>query len=161
MLEIFNDLKVFFEDVYVEIGVREYSRKRKISPPTASVILERYSKEGILEMRKERNLHLFKANLKDFAFKDLAIAFWRFRLRELFADMHNDFLFNKIVLFGSIAKSENKRDSDVDLYVDMQKSSVNLFDIEKELGRKVQMHHKDALKNKNLKDNIEKGVRIL
>jgi hypothetical protein len=34
-------MKLFFEDCYRDISVREYSRETTISPPTASKILKR------------------------------------------------------------------------------------------------------------------------
>jgi len=46
MLNIINSLMPFFEDCYRRINVREYSRLRKSSPPTASKILFELNKEG-------------------------------------------------------------------------------------------------------------------
>jgi len=161
MLKIFNDLSVFFDDVYIEVGVREYARMNDVSPPTASSLLEDYAKEGILIGRKERNLHLFRANLESYLFRDLALLYWRYRLKELLIKIHDKFMFNRIILFGSVAKGENKIDSDIDLYVDMPMRDINLEDIERKIKRKIQIHFKDAVKNKNLRLNIERGVRIL
>jgi predicted nucleotidyltransferase len=69
-------------------------------------------------------------------------------------------LYQKTIIFGSIAKVENTKDSDIDIFLDIPEEQINLSKIEKNFGRKIQIHFKDSLKNKNLKENIEKGIRI-
>ena len=54
MLKIIYILKPFFEDNYRRINVREYARLQKISPPTASKILEQMHKEKLLKKETER-----------------------------------------------------------------------------------------------------------
>ena len=160
MLKIFNELSPFFEDVYREISVREYARITKISPPTASKLLLNYQKEGILLIRKQGIYILFRANNNNL-FKDLARAYWRNKLSELFKQIHDQFLFKKIILFGSIEKQENKKDSDIDLFVDIPKKIINIQKIENLLNRKIQLYFKEALNNKHLNENIKKGVVIV
>ena len=53
MLKIINNLKPFFEDCYRRINIREYSRLMKISPPTASKLLYKFNKEGLLLIEKD------------------------------------------------------------------------------------------------------------
>lgn len=160
MLNIFNNLRPFFEDVYREIAVREYARMQKISPPTASNILKGLAKEGILMQRNERNLLLFRANRENSLFRDITLAYWRHLLKMAFKPLREKLLFRKIVLFGSIAKVENKIDSDIDVFVDMKYKNVDVSPIEKAVKRKLQLHFSDALRNEYLKVNIEKGVEI-
>ena len=52
MLDIINNLTLFFEDNYAKINVRRYSRIMKISPPTASKLLKKYEEENLLESSK-------------------------------------------------------------------------------------------------------------
>lgn len=161
MLKILNDLKPFIEDCYRELGVREYSRIMKITPPTASKLLKEFESEGLLKKKNERGYLLFRANRENNLFKDFALAYWRERLAHLFEKIHDEFLFCEIILFGSLSKVENTIDSDVDIYVDIPKKKINITSIEKKLKREVQIHFKEKSKNSLLLKNIKKGLKIL
>ena len=58
MLTIFNNLKPFFEDNYRRISVREYARIIKISPPSASKLLNNLEKEGLLTKEKKNYTYI-------------------------------------------------------------------------------------------------------
>ena len=160
MLKVFYSLKPFFEDVYREISVREYSRLNKISAPTASKLLKKLTKEQLLFSSKKGIYLFFRANRNYPLFKSLALAYWQNRLYNLLEKIHKNLLFKKIILFGSIAKVENTIDSDVDLYIDFPRKDIDVKDIEKKLNRKIQFHFENSLKNLSLKKNIEKGILI-
>ena len=68
MLDIINNLTLFFEDNYAKINVRRYSRIMKISPPTASKLLKKYEEENLLESSKYERYIFFNAKRdnKDF-----------------------------------------------------------------------------------------------
>ena len=63
-------------------------------------------------------------------------------------------------MFGSIVKIENTLSSDVDLFVNIKHTEIDISKVEKVLKRKVQLHFSNSLNNNNLKFNIEKGVEI-
>ena len=71
MLKIINDLSFFFLDHNRKINVREYARLRKISPPTASKLLDEYAQEKLLKKEVFRNFIFYSANDNDQSFKDL------------------------------------------------------------------------------------------
>lgn len=160
MLEIFNILSVFFEDVYREISVREYARIRKISPPTASKLLKYYTEEKILISNIKGIYMFFRANRGHYLFSGLSNLYWKDRLYNVTEGLEREFLNRKIILFGSIAKAENTINSDVDLFIDIHYKKTEVKEIESKLKRKVQLHFRDALKNIHLKNNIEKGLVI-
>jgi predicted nucleotidyltransferase len=161
MLKIFNSLELFFEDVFVEISVREYAKLKNISPPTASKLLKDFAKEGLL-IENQRGIYIyFRANRESNLFKDLASAYWRNKLYNLFQDIHDKFLYKQLILFGSIAKTENTIKSDVDIYVDLPKKKIDLNIIEKKLKRNIQIHFREQTKNVNLYKNIKKGLIII
>src|SRR3989344_3668436 len=83
MLDIINNLSPFFEDCYRRIGVREYAKIAKISPPTASKLLESYHKEGLLKKEKYRNYIFFYANRENKPFIDMSRIYWSYNLKEL------------------------------------------------------------------------------
>jgi len=158
MLKIFNDLTLFFEDNYHELGIREYSRFQKISPPTASTILKEYQKEDLLLLRKERRYIFFRANRENNIFIDINRAYLRFRLSELTQFLANETSFSQIILFGSLVKGEATISSDIDLFLNCHFREINASKFEKNLSRNIQLHFSEALKNKDLLENIKKGI---
>lgn len=160
MLRIFYLLECFFKDAYKEISVRKYAGEMKLSPPTASKILKGFEKENILLSSKKGIYLYFRPNNDNLLFQGLAKLYWQSILFDETAELHKQVLFQKIILFGSLAKAENTPDSDVDLYVDVEKKSIDAAKIEKKLKRKIQLHFRDSMKNPHLKKNIENGIRI-
>ncbi len=161
MLKIFNNLELFFEDVFVEISVREYAKKKNMSPPTASKILKDFANEGLLIENKKGIYIYFRANRGRGLFRDLAVAYWKNKLFNLFENIHEKFLFKPLILFGSIAKVENTIDSDVDIYVDLPKRKIDLSVIERKLKREIHVHFREKSVNTNLDKNIKKGFTII
>ena len=160
MLDIFNKLQPFFEDAYREISVREYGRMRKISPPTASQTLGLLEEEGLLLKDRQGIYLFFRANRESALFSDLAKAYWRQRIKRAAQELHRELTYPELILFGSIAKVENTKDSDIDIYVDNMRKEVDISKIEKALRRKVQLHFKESQKNKTLWANIQNGIKV-
>src|SRR3989338_10440082 len=115
MLKIFHLLENFFKDVYREVSVREYAKEIKLSPPTASKILKEFEKENLLLSAKKGIYIYFRPNKDGILFHGLAKLYWQNILFNETAELHKQALFRKIVLFGSLAKTENTLNSDVDL----------------------------------------------
>lgn len=163
MLEIINNLKPFFEDCYRRISVREYARLTKVSPPTASKLLYCYNKEGLLIMEKVRNYVFFYVNKKSKMFIDLSRIYWSFRLKDTVDFLNKKLFLPVLVLFGSVAKAELKKDSDIDLAVFAHKKDIILQSFEKKLKRKIQIHWFKSMrniKNKELANNIANGYLL-
>jgi len=140
MLDIINNLSIFFEDCYREFSVREYSRKMNISPPTASKMLKSFAKEGLLVLRKERGFLLFKINRGSEVVRDLSLIYWKEKLTPL-TDYLDEMLFpESIVLFGSLSKLEVRKESDIDIAVfSKSKKKIDLSKFEKKLEREIQI----------------------
>jgi len=165
MLKIFNELKPFFEDNYRRINVREYSRIRKISPPSASKLLGRMEKKGLLKKENERNYIYYFANKESELFIDLSKIYWAEILRKLgLIDNIKKLITPVIILFGSLNKAEVKGDSDVDLAIfTLSKKEINIQSFEKKLKRKIQIFRFKTIKdvkNKDLLNNILNGFVI-
>ena len=140
MLNIFNNLKPFFEDCYRELGVREYSRIVGISPPTASKLLKEYEKEGLVNKRKERGFLLFRANRESNVLKSLSRIYWEQKLRPLIEFINEELYNSPIVLFGSLTKLEVNENSDIDLVVFTKiKKEVDLRKFEDKYRREIQI----------------------
>ena len=150
----------FFEDCYRRINVREYSRLRKSSPPTASKILFELNKVGLLLIEKDRNYIFYYANKNNKIFVDLSRIYWNLRLDNLVDFLNKNLTNPTIILFGSLSKSETKEDSDIDLCVMGHKKELNLKNFEDNLKRKIQLFFFSSIediKNKELANNIING----
>lgn len=160
MLNIINDLKPFFEDCYRRINVREYARLAKISPPTASKMLEQCNKEGLLISEKDKNYIFYYANKNNSVFRDLSRIYWKLKLTPLTDALTNALVSPTIVLFGSLSKAETKEESDIDLCILGNKKEFNLEKFEHTLKRKIQIfffNSVEHIKNKELATNILNG----
>lgn len=80
--------------------------------------------------------------------KDKAIE----KLKDLQDELHHKFGVSKIGVFGSYARGENEKDSDIDILVEFDRS-VNLFEfarlkmfLSEQMGLKVDLVTPDALK---------------
>lgn len=136
MLNIINNLKPFFLDCYRRISVREYSKLIDVSPPTASKILFNYFKKGLLLKEESRNYIYYYVNIDSKDFIDLSRIYWREQLLPLVEYLNKNLLTSSIILFGSLSKAENKRDSDVDLCIIAHKKDIELKIFEKALGKR-------------------------
>ena len=83
MLKIINNLEPFFKDNYKKINVREYSRIKNISPPTASKVLEQYYKGNLLEKEEFKNYIFYSANINNKTFMDLSRIYWYEKLKNI------------------------------------------------------------------------------
>jgi len=162
MLKIINDLKPFFEDCYREINVRKYARITKITAPTSSTILKDYYSKGLLKKEKDKGYLLFRANRESKILKDLSRIYWFVKLKKLTDYLSDELNIKTIILFGSLSKLENTKNSDIDLFLIPQKK-INLQKYEKMFKRKLQIfshNNINEIKSKELKNNIINGYLI-
>ena len=165
MLKIFNDLKPFFEDNYRRINVREYARIQKISPPTASSLLQNYLK-GLLKKEEEKQYLYYFANKESSLFVDLSRIYWKVVLENsgFVKALSEKFISPVIILFGSLSKAEVKENSDIDIAVfTATRKELDLKEFEKKLKRNIQLFvfkDRENIKNKELFNNILNGDRL-
>ncbi len=166
MLNIFNNLDVFFENSYKKISVREYSRIKKVSPPTASKLLKEYTKKGLLKFKKDRIYYFFYPNINSDLFIDLSKIYWKEKIKKsgLIEYLKKELIDPKIILFGSLSKGEIKENSDIDLAVfSITKKDLDLKKYEKKLKRKIDLflfENLSEIKSEHLKNSILNGFRI-
>lgn len=163
MLDIINNLKPFFEDCYRRINVREYAKIVKISPPTASKILNEYYNKGILKMEKDRNYLFFHAYQKNKIFVELSRIYWFLKLKSLVDFLDSNLTSPTIILFGSLSKGETKADSDIDIAIISRKNEIDIQRFEKKINRKIQLFWFKSIqdiKEKELANNIINGYLI-
>ena len=165
MLTIFNDLKHFFEDNYRRIHVREYAKLQNISPPTASKILEKYYKEDILKKEEEKGYYLFFANKENNLFIELQRTYYLKKFEGLITYIEKEVLNPVIILFGSFAKAEITKQSDIDIAIfTPSKRKIDFSKFESKFNRKIQVfifkNKEQAEKNPELFKSILNGFKI-
>jgi len=163
MLDILNKLKIFFEDNYIEVGIREYSRIIKLSPPTASNLLKLFEKENLLKKREDKGYLLFRANRENWTLKELSRIYWKIKLTNLVDYLNKELNYQTIILFGSLSKLETKKDSDIDIAIISKiKKEIDLKKFNKELNREIHLFQYNSLDkiNPELRKNILNGCLI-
>jgi len=166
MLRIINNLEPFFEDSYRRINVREYARTIKVSPPTASKLLEEYKKEGLLKKEEDKQYFYYFANKESWLFIDLSRIYWKFKLEKigLISFFEKNFIKSVVILFGSLSKAEAKKDSDIDIAIfSPVKKEIKITEFEDKLKRKIQLFvfkEISEVKNKELLNNILDGYGL-
>lgn len=166
MLEIINNLRPFIEDNYTRIHVRQYARMMKKSPPTASKILKKYQKEGLLESETEYNRTRYFANKQNKTFTDLSRIHWSTKIEQsgLIEEIAKTMVSPIVILFGSMSKAEVHPESDIDLAVfSPSKNKINIAAYERKLKRPIQIFtfkNREAVQNGALLNNILNGYKI-
>ena len=161
MLKIFNDLGPFFEDNYRRISIREYARIRKISPPSASTLLNELCKDGLLIREEEKNYIFFAANREDHLFVYLSRIYWYTLINKsgLLSYFNNELVNPLVILFGSFSKAEITQSSDIDIAIKAQKKKLDVSRFGKKLQREIQIVFYDEAKI-NLQKSILNGFII-
>ncbi|HIH42137.1 TPA: nucleotidyltransferase domain-containing protein [Candidatus Woesearchaeota archaeon] len=161
-----NNLKPFFEDNYRRISVREYARIIKVSPATASKLLEQYNVEKLLNREQDRIYTYYYANRENALFVQLLRIYWLqiFNKIGLIGYLENEFANPVVILFGSFAKAEINPNSDVDIAIfTRSKKELVLGKFQKILKREIQtfiFKSINSVENKELLPNILNGFII-
>ena len=164
-------LELFIQEPEREFHVREIAKLFGKSPTTISKYLKNLESEKIIISNKKLNHLLFKANTDSIMFK---LSKLNYNVNSLHKSGLIGYLleeFNQpetIILFGSFAKAENNKNSDIDLLIVAPgKYEPNLEKFEKKLGHKIQLfvQSKSDLerikeKNKELFNNWVNGIII-
>ncbi|MBW6451949.1 MAG: nucleotidyltransferase domain-containing protein [DPANN group archaeon] len=160
MLKILNDLQLFFEDNYRRIHVREYAIIQKISPPTASKNLEELHKKQLLKKEIDKQYFYYFANKDSDILKDLQRVYYKQKLTPFLNHLEENMINPVIILFGSLAKTEAKQNSDIDIAVfTTSKKEINTKQFEKNIQREIQLFTFKTLTEvpEELKNNILNG----
>ena len=169
--KIDNILHVFTLDSYRKFSVREVARLVRVSPSTASKYLNQLLKEGFLKSVEERNCILYSADIENRQFKDLKIYsnIKKIRLSGIIEFIEKELNYPELIqLFGSFAKGENRKESDIDLFIlSESKLTLDLTRFEKKLGAGIQIFQynrknleKMKITNKELLNNIINGITL-
>jgi predicted nucleotidyltransferase len=171
-LLVFNALKFFIKNPYEEIYLRDFSRRLNISPNTAQRFLNLFLKENFIKEEKKANLRFFKANLDNILFRYIKKTS---SVKELIEGGLINLLKNVssfVVLYGSVAKGLDDKNSDIDLLIiSSKKKEVDeiLLVLEKRFNRTINSHTFSFVEwEKQKKDNkafyqeiISTGINLI
>ncbi len=171
-LLILKALKHFIENPYEEIYLREFSRRLRISPNTAQRFLNLFLNEGLIKEERKANSRYFKSNQNSILFKYIKITYSLRELnkRDLILSLKDNS--SHVILFGSIAKGLDDKNSDVDLLIisnDKNKVKDILFNIQDKFDREINYHifswsdwKKQKTENKAFyQDIISTGINLI
>ena len=137
-----NVLKLFIEHPYNSYYLRESARLLQMDPMTVKRALDLLVTDNLIVRNKQKNQILYKANIENPAFRYLKIAY---NLSWLHKKGVPTFLQNhlntvtSILLFGSYAKGENDKESDIDILVISLSKNTPTAELTKLLKRDVNL----------------------
>jgi predicted nucleotidyltransferase len=133
-------LSHFFDNPNEEFYLRELGRLLKISPMTVKRALDDLVNNNLIIRQEKKNQILYHGNMDSQAFKFAKISYNLAWLEE--KDLVEYLLekvpgISSIVLYGSYAKGENDKHSDLDLLLICATKKNDFHQIEKKLGIEV------------------------
>ncbi len=154
-----NMLKVlsfFFDNPYSLEYLREIARKTKTNPATSMRYLQYWEKQNLITRIKKKNSTYYKANINPF-FKHLKISYSMEKiidsgLIDKIKDSSSALL--SVVLYGSVAKGIDTKDSDIDIIIISKHSDITSLDASTLLKRETNLKKYSVLEWKKCrKDN--------
>lgn len=137
-----NVLSLFMDNPYEKYYLREAARLLNMSPMTLKRTLELLLKSKLIRKEKTKNQILYSANTQNLAFRHLKIS----RSLSWLEDKNLiEFLkkripgISSIVLYGSYAKGEDDKKSDIDIMVISPAKKDLLPELDKLLGKEVNL----------------------
>lgn len=157
-------LKYFYDNPYSEIYLRELSKKLGMSSYTTKNYVDKLVSEKILIESKRGKMRFFKANTKNLSFKYLKISYNLYKIEKsgLIEFLKRKVpMLTSIIIYGSIARGEDKENSDLDLLIIGKKVPLNLEKFRKLLKRNINPlifkpseWKRKAIQNKGFYQNI-------
>ena len=142
-LKLLETLKFFLENPYGDVYLRQLAKKLSLSVFATKKYADLLLKENLILEERKANLRYFKANTSNLFFKHLKIAFSiDLLMKSGLIYFLNENLANvsSIVLFGSMAKGEDNKNSDVDILIIGKEKSRNLDKFEEKIGKEINLH---------------------
>ena len=157
-------MEYFFLNPTQRLRVREIERKARVPLPSAIKYSKELEKEGILESAEISSARFYSA---DRSSKKFLMEKKLFNLRSIAESGIVEYAVEQcsnptVVLFGSYSKGEDTEASDIDLYIEAQKT-VHLEQFENQLHRRIQIfayRNINDIKNKELANNIINGITL-
>ena len=142
-LMLLKVVRFFLENPYEEVYLRQLAKRLKLSPFAIKKYSDLLLKENLITEERKANLRYFKANINNLFFRQLKISF---SINSIIKSKLIDFLkenltnISSITLFGSIAKGNDDRNSDVDILIIGVDKYVDITKFEEKMNKKITTH---------------------
>ncbi|MBI5397891.1 nucleotidyltransferase domain-containing protein [Candidatus Woesearchaeota archaeon] len=158
--------KVFFDEPTRQHYLIEVSKKANLAHTSTKSHIITLKKNGLItettERKGKRNFPIYQANLNSKKYRDIKKIYNQLAIQQsgIIDHLKEKTAPRTIILFGSYRKGEDTEESDIDLFIEAKKESINLTKYEKTLGKKIQLHFSEDFKRcpKELKNNIANGI---
>jgi len=160
-------LKIFYEESGREFHIRLLARLTGLNPNTVINISKKLNEQDLIIIKKDKetNKVILRANIGNKIFR---LNKQKYNLEKIYKTQIIDYLndelaYPTVVLFGSYAKAENHKNSDIDLFIiSDEKKKLNLYKFEKMLRAEIQvfLHTKNEFTKlkKNSKELINNVI---
>lgn len=153
---------LFFENPSKEYYLRQISKLTKVPKSTVSRKLEDLVKKKIILRLKSKPYDKFISNVEYSMYKYYKRTYF---IEKIYLSGFIELLVEKtnprsIILFGSIAKGESDKMSDIDIFIESEEISLNLSKFN--LGHKINLIFNTSLKNvsEDLRNNLLNGIKL-
>jgi len=157
-------LKLFFEQSAKSFQIREIAKLTKIPKTTVSRHINILLKEKLIKKEKKGIFPSYKSNETNFYYKFYKKIYFLEDIykTELIEYLEKNLYPKSIILFGSFAKAEYIKDSDIDIFIQAKEQSIDLSKFEKKLKHKIHLFFEENLNNlsKELFNNIINGIKL-
>ena len=157
---------VFFRQPSTEFTIADLKRETKLTYPSLKPKLDALAAQHLItwtsHTKETRSYKLYKANNEHSEYR-----YWKRIHNALSLKLLVDYLEETckpdvIVLFGSYARGEDDEHSDIDLFIQTKKRTLDLRQFEKVLGKEIQYFTEPDIGNfpDSLQQNLRSGVVI-
>jgi len=161
----------FIDNPYEEVYLRELAKKLSLSVFAIKKYVDILVDEKLVLEYRRANLRYFKGNMNSLFFKSLKTSFNIQSIEKsgLIGFIKEEMVnVTSIVLFGSMAKGENDKDSDIDILIIGKEKNLAVSEFGKKMGREITLHvfswsdwNKQAKENKAFYyDIITQGIPL-
>ena len=130
-------LSIFLREPYREFYLREVASHARTSVGTVKNFLDSLTAEEFLVRSRRANLVLFKANIESPMFRHFKIAYFLRDIQPLIRYLKQRFSNCSIILYGSCARGDDDKDSDIDLLIVGRAEKAEMSTFEKRLERAI------------------------
>ena len=134
-------LGLFLENPFSEFYLRQIAKETGVSAFSAKKYADVLHSEGFLARKKRGNQVVFFANRERPAFKQFkkALSVYSVEKSGLVEFLPGELSPSSVVLFGSTARGEDDKKSDLDILAISRQKSPSLEKFERRLGRKINL----------------------
>jgi predicted nucleotidyltransferase len=166
-MNILRTLEVFFREPRTQHYFREIVRKSKVSPNLVQKEIKYLLKQNLIVKKEEKaNIKFYSANrtLNEFIELKRIYNLYLISQSNLINFLVNKLSPNSIILFGSFNSGTDIEESDIDLFISLEKSSeVSAKDLKKFetlLNKKISLHIITNFKrlSSEFKNNVVNGT---